>query len=257
MTTTTRRTLPRRPARPARPRPRRVRAGPAVPAADRARGRVLHARRRRDARSTWGRSTRRPTACSGSCSSSTARRSSTSTRSSAISTAASRSCARTPTTTRPSATSTRSSTSARCSASGRASWPSRSCSTSRCRAARSTSASCPTELNRIASHSLFLGWMALDLGGLTPILWSFIERDEIVEHARVADRPADALQLLPHRRRQRRPEPRVHEPPRRLDVATRPSRSKPATRSSTRTRSSSAGCAAWASSTRRRRCAWR
>ena len=38
-----------------------------------------------------------------------------------------------------------------------------------------------TELNRIASHALFLGWMALDLGGLTPILWSFIERDEIVE----------------------------------------------------------------------------
>jgi NADH-quinone oxidoreductase subunit D len=37
------------------------------------------------------------------------------------------------------------------------------------------------ELNRIASHSLFMGWMALDLGGLTPILWSFIERDEIVE----------------------------------------------------------------------------
>ena len=33
------------------------------------------------------------------------------------------------------------------------------------------------ELNRIASHSLFLGWFALDLGGLTPILWSFIERD--------------------------------------------------------------------------------
>ena len=32
-----------------------------------------------------------------------------------------------------------------------------------------------------------------------------------------ADRPADALQLLPDRRRQRRPEPRVHEPPRRLD----------------------------------------
>ena len=37
------------------------------------------------------------------------------------------------------------------------------------------------ELLRVASHSLFLGWMALDLGGLTPILWSFIERDEIVE----------------------------------------------------------------------------
>jgi NADH-quinone oxidoreductase subunit D len=37
------------------------------------------------------------------------------------------------------------------------------------------------ELNRIASHSLFMGWLALDLGGLTPILWGFIERDEIVE----------------------------------------------------------------------------
>jgi len=37
------------------------------------------------------------------------------------------------------------------------------------------------ELNRIASHMLFLGWYALDLGGITPILWSFAERDEIVE----------------------------------------------------------------------------
>ncbi|MBA3779057.1 MAG: NADH-quinone oxidoreductase subunit D [Chloroflexi bacterium] len=37
------------------------------------------------------------------------------------------------------------------------------------------------ELNRIASHALFVGWLALDLGGLTPILYSFIERDEIVE----------------------------------------------------------------------------
>ena len=37
------------------------------------------------------------------------------------------------------------------------------------------------ELNRIASHGLFMGWLALDLGGLTPILYGFIERDEIVE----------------------------------------------------------------------------
>src|SRR6478752_843446 len=37
------------------------------------------------------------------------------------------------------------------------------------------------ELLRIASHALFQGWMALDLGGLTPILYSFIERDEICE----------------------------------------------------------------------------
>ncbi len=37
------------------------------------------------------------------------------------------------------------------------------------------------ELLRISSHVLFQGFMALDLGGLTPILYGFIERDEIVE----------------------------------------------------------------------------
>jgi NADH-quinone oxidoreductase subunit D len=35
------------------------------------------------------------------------------------------------------------------------------------------------ELLRVSSHTLFQGFMALDLGGLTPILYSFIERDEI------------------------------------------------------------------------------
>ena len=37
------------------------------------------------------------------------------------------------------------------------------------------------ELLRIASHVLAMGFHALDLGGITPILYSFIERDEIVE----------------------------------------------------------------------------
>jgi len=37
------------------------------------------------------------------------------------------------------------------------------------------------ELLRIASHGLFTGWLALDLGGYAPILYGFIERDEIVE----------------------------------------------------------------------------
>ena len=37
------------------------------------------------------------------------------------------------------------------------------------------------ELNRVASHALFIGWLALDLGGITPILYGFAERDEIVE----------------------------------------------------------------------------
>ena len=37
------------------------------------------------------------------------------------------------------------------------------------------------ELLRISSHTLYMGFMALDLGGLTPILYGFIERDEITE----------------------------------------------------------------------------
>jgi NADH-quinone oxidoreductase subunit D len=37
------------------------------------------------------------------------------------------------------------------------------------------------ELNRISSHLQAMGFHALDLGGLTPILYSFIERDEIVD----------------------------------------------------------------------------
>jgi NADH-quinone oxidoreductase subunit D len=37
------------------------------------------------------------------------------------------------------------------------------------------------ELNRVSSHALAMGFHALDLGGLTPILYSFIERDEIVD----------------------------------------------------------------------------
>jgi len=37
------------------------------------------------------------------------------------------------------------------------------------------------ELLRVSSHTLYMGFLALDLGGITPILYSFIERDEIVE----------------------------------------------------------------------------
>ena len=66
-------------------------------------------------------------------------------------------------------------------------------------------------------HPMAVGLIALDPGGLTPILYSFIERDEIVEMLAVTHRRAPAVQLLPDRRRERRPQPRVHEPPRRLD----------------------------------------
>ena len=37
------------------------------------------------------------------------------------------------------------------------------------------------ELNRCFSHGLMMGFLALDMGGLTPILYSFINRDEIVD----------------------------------------------------------------------------
>jgi NADH-quinone oxidoreductase subunit D len=37
------------------------------------------------------------------------------------------------------------------------------------------------ELTRILSHGLYIGWLALDVGAITPILYGFIERDEIAE----------------------------------------------------------------------------
>ena len=131
--------------------------------------------------STWARSTRRRTACCASCSRSTASAWWTSIPCSATSTAASRRSARTATGTTRSATATRSSTSPRCSARRCRCSPRRSCSTSRCRAAPSTSACSPGSSTGSPATRLFIGWLALDLGGLTPILWGFIERDEIVE----------------------------------------------------------------------------
>jgi len=37
------------------------------------------------------------------------------------------------------------------------------------------------ELNRVFSHGLMMGFLALDMGGLTPILYSFINRDQVVD----------------------------------------------------------------------------
>ena len=37
------------------------------------------------------------------------------------------------------------------------------------------------ELNRVFSHGLMMGFLALDMGGITPILYAFINRDEMVE----------------------------------------------------------------------------
>ena len=194
--------------------------------------------------STWAPSTRRPTACCGSCSSSTASRSSTSTRSSATSTAASRSSARTPTTTRRSPTldPLEYVSSLFCE------WPPVMAFEKlldvevprRAEYIRVLSG----ELNRIASHALFMGWMALDLGGLTPILWSFIERDEIVEMLAAL---TGQRMLFNYFRIGGVNGDLNHEFMSRLgdwmSRADRADRGEP-TRSSTRTRSSSGGCAA-------------
>ena len=37
------------------------------------------------------------------------------------------------------------------------------------------------ELNRVFSHGLMMGFLSLDMGGLTPILYGFINRDEVVD----------------------------------------------------------------------------
>lgn len=37
------------------------------------------------------------------------------------------------------------------------------------------------ELDRVASHGLMMGFLSLDMGGLTPILYAFINRDEVVD----------------------------------------------------------------------------
>ncbi len=37
------------------------------------------------------------------------------------------------------------------------------------------------ELERVSSHGLMMGFLALDMGGLTPILYAFINRDEVVD----------------------------------------------------------------------------
>lgn len=37
------------------------------------------------------------------------------------------------------------------------------------------------ELNRVFSHGLMMGFLALDMGGITPIMNSYINRDEVVE----------------------------------------------------------------------------
>ena len=111
------------------------------------------------------------------------------------------------------------------------------------------------ELNRIASHAPVHRLAGARPGrpDAAPVRLHRARRDR--RDARRADRPAAALQLPAHRRRQPRPEPRLPVAPGRLDEPRRDSSSRTRRSCSTRTRSSSAARAAWACSTARRRCA--
>ena len=243
------------PARHARPRARRLRAGPAVPAADRARGRVLHARRRRDVHQHGAAAPVDPRRAAGRPQ-------------------ARRREGRRP---RP----------------GPRLPPSRRREAVReRRLPPGDLLHRPARIRQLAVQRVGAGHRLREAAGrpgaapgrihpgplvraqpdrqprpvprldgarprradADPVVVHRARRDR--RHARLADRPADAVQLLPDRRRQRRPEPRVHEPPRRLDgQGDRADRI--GQRAAQRERDLRPPDArAWAPSTRRPRCGW-
>ena len=69
------------------------------------------------------------------------------------------------------------------------------------------------ELNRVFSHGLMMGFLALDMGGLTPILYGFINRDEVVDLLSSISGQRMLFNFFPRRRRELGCQRRVHQPP--------------------------------------------
>ena len=65
------------------------------------------------------------------------------------------------------------------------------------------------ELNRMASHLLFLATNGMDIGAVSMMLYGWREREEVLALLREGHRPADEPQLHPPRRRRRRPARRL------------------------------------------------
>ena len=66
-----------------------------------------------------------------------------------------------------------------------------------------------TELNRVASHLVWVATQGMDVGALSMMLYGFRERELILDVLREDHRPADEPQLHPSRRRRRRPARRL------------------------------------------------
>ena len=132
--------------------------------------------------STWARSTRPRTACCTSCWSSTARRSRPPRRPWATCTAASRSSPSRASTTRSARCWTARDYIVRaCTPRRRSRSPSSASPRSRCPRRRHWIRSLAMELNRIASHAIWIGTFGMDAGAMAPFLYMMRDREALLD----------------------------------------------------------------------------